>query len=103
MPLAATACRNHPGRPGIGVCPSCATPVCEECSTRVDGILHCRACLASKASAEARPPWRSLSAVLPALVLTPLAWLGVSGLLYLLSCAVAILPWLKDLQDKMTS
>ena len=101
MPLAATACRNHPGRPGIGVCPSCATPVCEECSTRLDGILHCRACLAGKASGPTRPPWRSLSALLPALLLAPLAWLAIASQLYALNCAVAALPWLKDFQDKL--
>ncbi len=96
MTLSSTACRHHPERPGIGICPSCAVPVCEECSTRVDGILHCRACLAGRVSATVRPAWRSLAALAPAILLAPLAWLGISGLLYSLGCAVAVLPWCQE-------
>lgn len=39
------ACRNHPDRPGIGVCMRCRAVVCAGCSTRVDGINHCPSCL----------------------------------------------------------
>jgi len=73
--LAQTACRNHPDRPGIGSCPSCRTVVCEECATRVEGILQCRQCLAAAAAPGAKKAWRSRGAVLPALVLAPLTCL----------------------------
>ncbi len=76
--LPARPCRNHPGRPGIGGCPTCGAVICEECSTRVEGILHCRTCLAKVADAGARGGWRSASAVIPALLLGPLAWLATS-------------------------
>ena len=46
---AAAACRNHPDREAIGVCVKCRTRVCGECSTKVDGINHCVACLAALA------------------------------------------------------
>jgi hypothetical protein len=69
-----TRCRFHPGRSGIGVCTRCSATLCEECATRVEGILHCRDCLARLRSAPAAAGWRSASAVLPALALAPLVW-----------------------------
>lgn len=65
--------------------------MCEECSTRVDGILRCRACVTA-GTTEVRPrrvAWRSARAVLPALVLAPLAWGAVGWGLYGLARAVA--------------
>jgi hypothetical protein len=38
-------CRYHPDRPGIGVCMRCRAVICAACSTRVDGVNHCHACL----------------------------------------------------------
>lgn len=52
--LAAAACRNHPEREAIGVCVTCRTRVCAECSTKVDGINHCVACLAALAGGDRR-------------------------------------------------
>ena len=69
----------------------------------MDGILHCRVCLAAKGPGGARVAWRSLTALLPALALAPLAWLGVSGALYALNCAVATLPWLREQLEKLAS
>ena len=39
-------CHYHPDRTAIGVCVRCRRVICTECSTRMDGINHCHACLA---------------------------------------------------------
>lgn len=54
--IAAAACRNHPDREAIGVCVKCRTRVCGECSTKVDGINHCVACLAALAVGDPAGP-----------------------------------------------
>ncbi len=41
-----TSCQYHPERPGVGICIKCATVICTECSTRLDGINHCAVCVA---------------------------------------------------------
>lgn len=38
-------CVHHPERAPIGRCAKCRRPVCGECHTRLEGILHCRDCL----------------------------------------------------------
>jgi hypothetical protein len=48
---AAASCPHHPDREAIGVCVFCRTPVCSECSTKVDGINHCVACLQARSGA----------------------------------------------------
>ena len=107
MALTLTSCRNHPERPGIGVCPACATPVCEECATRVDGILHCRACLSREGRSGASSRWRSASALAPAAVLAPLAWLASSYALYALALGLAAAAqaarWLQGLLGSAAS
>jgi hypothetical protein len=99
--LAQVACRTHPARAGIGICPACATTICEECSTRVDGVLHCRTCLEGRRAPARYGGWRSLPAVLPALVLVPAATLAVAGGLYgmawLLTAAGSLERWLQRL------
>jgi hypothetical protein len=93
MALGVLNCRHHPARVGIGRCMSCQGTFCEECATRVDGILRCRDCL-PKTEAAAAPPrarWRSLPAVAPALLLTPLAYLVVAYALYGLAAGLALL------------
>jgi len=42
-------CVHHPERAPIGRCAKCRRPVCGECQTRIDGILHCRECLGQAA------------------------------------------------------
>ena len=42
-------CVHHPERAPIGRCAKCRRPVCGECQTRIDGILHCRECLGATA------------------------------------------------------
>jgi hypothetical protein len=40
-----SVCRYHPDRPGVGVCMRCRAPVCADCTTRLEGVNHCHACL----------------------------------------------------------
>lgn len=89
MTSPALRCLAHPERPGIGVCTRCRATLCEECATRVEGILRCRECLAQHAAPAVGRGWRSLSALLPALLLAPLTALGVGFGLWLLAVAWA--------------
>ena len=41
-----TQCHYHPERDGVGICMKCNKVICTECSTRIDGINHCAACVA---------------------------------------------------------
>ncbi len=91
MSSLATRCLAHPERPGIGVCTRCRATLCEECATRVEGILRCRECLAQHAAPPAGRGWRSLSALLPALLLGPFTALAVAVGLWLLAVAWAAL------------
>jgi hypothetical protein len=98
MSLGALNCRHHPQRAGLGRCMSCGGTFCEECATRVDGILRCRDCLPRAAARLAAPTsrWRSLPAVGPALLLWPLAYLVVAFGLYGLAASITLLQtwWL---------
>lgn len=89
MTSLALRCLAHPERPGIGVCTRCRATLCEECATRVEGILRCRECLAQHAAPAASRGWRSLSALAPALLLAPLTALAVGLGLWLLAVAWA--------------
>ena len=84
-------CRDHPGRPGVGICATCSSTLCEECAARHDGILYCSTCLHTEAGAPPQRRWRSLSAVLPATVLVPLAWLLLGYALYVSVLAAGVL------------
>lgn len=42
-------CSNHPDREGVGICVSCRSVVCVECSTRVDRMNYCIRCLQAAA------------------------------------------------------
>ena len=44
-------CAHHPERAPVGRCARCRRPVCGECLTRLEGILHCRDCLGAEAEA----------------------------------------------------
>jgi len=66
------SCANHPDRRPVGLCRVCASPVCSECHVRLDGILHCRACLAAAArglGGPRRSAWPRVGAALAAVVL----------------------------------
>ncbi len=75
--LAQWRCRQHADRPGIGLCARCRATLCEECATRLDGILHCRQCLTRAARGARSGRWRSLSALAPACALGLLTWLAL--------------------------
>ncbi|MDD9946816.1 MAG: hypothetical protein OXU20_37565 [Myxococcales bacterium] len=49
--VTAAACTNHPAREAVGICVRCRTRVCSECTTKVEGINYCVACLAELAAA----------------------------------------------------
>jgi hypothetical protein len=42
-------CGNHPEREGVGICVSCRSVVCVECSTKIDRMNYCIRCLQSAA------------------------------------------------------
>ncbi len=46
MALKKTYCVNHSDRPAVGVCVITRQPVCEECTTRYEGVNYSRAGLA---------------------------------------------------------
>jgi len=52
-------CRNHPEREGVGICIICRRVFCVECSTKIDGVNHCRECLAKKQEAARATATRS--------------------------------------------
>jgi hypothetical protein len=76
-------CRNHPERDGVGICMRCQKVVCSECSTKIDGINHCRECLEAL-RAQDRPAQRALSA-------GPLRALALSALLLLTLLVIVLL------------
>jgi len=48
-------CRYHPDRAGVGICMRCRAVICASCSTQVEGINHCFACLKALAARPVRP------------------------------------------------
>jgi hypothetical protein len=40
-------CAQHPDREAIGICVVCRRPICAECSTPIEGINRCAACVAA--------------------------------------------------------
>ena len=44
-------CANHPDREGVGICVSCRSVVCVECSTKIDRMNYCMRCLRSATAA----------------------------------------------------
>jgi succinate dehydrogenase/fumarate reductase-like Fe-S protein len=48
-------CFYHAERNGIGVCMSCRRVICADCSTRLDGVNHCHACIESLSRKEKEP------------------------------------------------
>jgi hypothetical protein len=75
-------CSHHPTRAAVGICVRCARAMCSDCITKIDGINHCRDCLAQLQAAQRTdksaprpriPGWLALSA--GSLVVWGLAWL----------------------------
>jgi len=74
-------CYNHPEREGVGICVGCRAVVCVECSTKVEGMNYCIACLRSAAEPErAERPVNVRSEV----------WLGVPLLAGAFAAAVLV-------------
>ena len=68
-------CQYHRDRPGIGVCMRCRAVICQECSTRLDGVNHCHRCLEELGRhPERRERGRFLS-LLAAVAVLGLGWL----------------------------
>jgi hypothetical protein len=52
--VTAQACQQHPEQAAVGICVRCGAPFCDACLTKLDGINHCRSCLALLARTSAR-------------------------------------------------
>ena len=61
-------CRYHPNTAAVGLCMRCRAPVCAACTTRLDGVNHCHACLRALGSrgeeAHSGIGWRPVLAVI---------------------------------------
>jgi hypothetical protein len=87
-PLVEASCRYHPERAGVGICVKCRTVICTECSTRLDGINHCAACVWALQEAQGReraaaPLWLRALGLLGLCVLVALGSYGVLHMLLL--------------------
>jgi hypothetical protein len=82
-------CRYHPDRPGIGVCMRCRAVICAACTTRVDGVNHCHACL--KALGRRTEPRRAAAGAVTAgaACLLGVAWLCFVAVLWLAQGSLA--------------
>lgn len=82
-------CGNHPDREGIGICVSCRSVVCVECSTKVDRMNYCIRCLQAAApdqTADEVNPVRENVFAVPVLLASFVGTIGVFAVLgYLLS------------------
>jgi hypothetical protein len=45
QPFLRPQCANHPDREALGICVVCRRPICAECSTPIEGINRCAACV----------------------------------------------------------
>lgn len=84
-------CRNHPDREGVGICVSCRTVVCVECSTKVDRMNYCIRCLrAAEPAGETvaadprRDTWLGIPMLIAAFFLTVLAFASLGWVLSVL-------------------
>jgi hypothetical protein len=68
-------CTYHRDRPGVGVCMRCRSVICAECTTRVDGINHCHACLKELGGTAAVASGRRISGIAAALLIIAATWL----------------------------
>jgi len=84
-----SVCKYHPGRAGVGVCMRCRGVVCAACTTRLDGINHCHACLRALASRNDDRAAGALRRSVAGVALFVLGWLPVFLLLYLLQGRLA--------------
>ena len=78
------ACHYHTDRPGIGVCMRCRVVVCAACSTKLDGVNHCHACLKVLGQKEEAGPADAIHWNLAALLVLGLCGLSFLGLGWLI-------------------
>lgn len=71
-------CQYHRDRPGVGVCIRCRAVICAACTTRVDGVNHCHACLSKLAAPEAKRR-AGAGATAAAFLVLFFAWLAFFG------------------------
>jgi hypothetical protein len=81
-------CHYHPDRTAIGVCMRCRRVICAACSTRVDGINHCHACLTALGNRQFVKTGGGGSRVKLVLLLG-LGWLVLFGAMWLLQGRLA--------------
>ena len=82
-------CKYHPDRAGVGVCMRCRAVVCAACTTRLDGINHCHACLRGLATRGEEVRGGALRRATAAATLFLLGWLPLLLLFYLLQGRLA--------------
>lgn len=82
-------CHYHRDRPGVGICMRCRVVICAECSTRLDGINHCHACLKALGRGDKPAPSRQWSQSVLAALLLATAWLVFLGVGWLVQGRVA--------------
>ncbi|MDF1665082.1 MAG: hypothetical protein P1V97_25195 [Planctomycetota bacterium] len=78
-------CVNHPNREGVGICMSrnCRKVVCDECSTKLEGINTCLACLNARVK-KTKPKSNRAGKILNSLVGTITTIAGFALLLAIL-------------------
>jgi len=85
-------CYNHPEREGVGICVSCRSVVCVECSTKIDRMNYCRQCLdaAGRSAQEAKRdnPTADVALGVPLLIASFALAAGVFGALGLLLATI---------------
>jgi hypothetical protein len=72
-------CHYHRDRPGVGVCIRCRAVICAACTTRLDGVNHCHACLSKLAAPEQKKRSGDGGATVMALLVVCVAWLVFFG------------------------
>jgi hypothetical protein len=93
MAIKRHACANHPDRDALGVCVVTRQPMCSECATLHEGVLHSRQALEAMRAARAKAQVGNsaalrLTALLLALPMSLGMWwffkLNIDGLIHLL-------------------
>ena len=76
MAIKRQACANHPDRDALGVCVVTRQPLCSECATLHEGVLHSRQALEAMRDERLRAAGGGAGArwLLVALLATPMLW-----------------------------
>jgi hypothetical protein len=82
-------CHYHRERPGVGICMRCRVVICAECSTRLDGINYCHACLKALGRSDKPLPKRQWSQAVLTVFLLAMAWLVFFGVGWLVQGRLA--------------